>query len=74
MNVTSFQNIVPVPCARVPVKLRFAKIQIADPPPQLPSGRLFFAGVLEQSAAKARAGWYRPLVFCFEELLGMLAF
>lgn len=38
MNVTIFQKVVPVACARIPVKLKFAKIQTADTPPSVPVG------------------------------------
>jgi hypothetical protein len=31
-----FQNREPFACARIPVKLKFAKIQTADAPPSLP--------------------------------------
>jgi hypothetical protein len=38
MNVTTFQKVLPVACARIPVKLKFAKIQTADAPPSVPVG------------------------------------
>jgi hypothetical protein len=33
MKLTTFHKVVPLPCARIAVKLKFAKIQIADAPP-----------------------------------------
>jgi two-component system sensor histidine kinase SenX3 len=33
MKLITFHNAVPMPCARIPVKLKFAKIQMADTPP-----------------------------------------
>ena len=36
MKLTTFQNVVPVACARIPVKLKFAKIQTAEAPPSVP--------------------------------------
>jgi hypothetical protein len=33
MKLITFHNVVPFPCARIAVKLKFAKIQIADTPP-----------------------------------------
>jgi len=75
MNVTTFQKVVLVPCARIPVKLRFAKIQIADAPLSVPVGLdIPCASAGEQSAAKARASRDRSLVFWFEALLSILAF
>jgi hypothetical protein len=38
MKVITFQNVLPVPCARIPVKLRFANIQMAEAPPSVPVG------------------------------------
>jgi hypothetical protein len=56
MNVTTFQNVLPVACARIPVKLRFAKIQIADAPPSVPLG---------SDVPCARAGDQSQLFFPF---------
>ena len=33
MKLITFHTAVPMPCARIPVKLKFAKIQMADTPP-----------------------------------------
>jgi light-regulated signal transduction histidine kinase (bacteriophytochrome) len=33
MKLITFHNVVPILCARIPVKLKFAKIQTADTPP-----------------------------------------
>lgn len=38
MKVTTFQNIVPFACARIPAKLKFAKIQRAEAPKSVPGG------------------------------------
>lgn len=37
IKVTTFQKVVPVACALIPVKLKFAKIQTAQLPPSLPA-------------------------------------
>jgi hypothetical protein len=56
INVMIFQKVVPVACARMPVKLKLAKIQIADAPPSLPVGaELLCADANEQSATSATA-------------------
>ena len=59
MNVTTLQNVGPLACARIPVKLRFAKIQITDAPPSGPVALdVPRATAGEQSAAKASASRY----------------
>ena len=37
MKVTTFQNVVPFACALIPVNVKFAKIQMAETPPRVPS-------------------------------------
>jgi hypothetical protein len=38
IKLTTFQDVVPFSCARMPAKLRFANTQIAETPPCVPSG------------------------------------
>jgi hypothetical protein len=38
MKLTTFQKAVPLACARIPAKLKFANTQITETPPCVPSG------------------------------------
>ncbi len=38
MKLTTFQNVLPFACARIPAKLKFANTQTAETPPCVPSG------------------------------------
>jgi hypothetical protein len=72
MNVTSFQNVFPVACARIPVKLRLAKIQITDAPPSVPVGLdVDCARAGEHSAAKTKASRHSARRLSFEAVMGM---
>ena len=75
MNVAIFQKVFPVACARIAVKLRFAKIQIADAPPSVPGGlEVPCANPGEQNTAKANASRRNDPLFRCMALLSMLAF
>jgi hypothetical protein len=75
INVTTFQKVVPVSCARIPVKLKFAKIQIADAPPSLPVGAVDVpsAAAHEHTVAKVSVSRHKAPVLLSKPLLNMLA-
>lgn len=74
MNVITFQKVDPVPCARIPVKLRFAKIQTADAPLSLPLGGVAVAWAAAGTQIAARATANRHSAAVFLSLLNIPAF
>ena len=79
MNVMTRQKVVPVAWARIPVKLKLAKIQTADAPPSVPAGvEVPCAPAVEQITANVRASRHtlptHTLLFLCKALLSIFAF